>query len=118
VHGEHDHTGVDTALADLTDDVEAGPIGSDPATSEKSGVANRIQFGASIRGPVESVDAAGSTMTVLGQTVKIDSDTVFAVKDSLITDFAEQTTQDETAKRLGVPTPYAAVHYDFVLKKA
>ena len=31
----------------------------------------------------------------------LDSDTVFAVKDSLITEFAEQTTQDETAKRLG-----------------
>ena len=52
------------------------------------------------------------------QSKYLDSDTVFAVKDSLITDFAEQTTQDETAKRLGVPTPYAAVHYDFVLKKA
>jgi catechol 1,2-dioxygenase len=48
----------------------------------------------------------------------LDSDTVFAVKDSLITEFAEQTTQDETAKKLGVPTPYARVHYDFVLKKA
>jgi len=48
----------------------------------------------------------------------LDSDTVFAVKDSLITEFAEQTTQDETAKRLGVPTPYAVVHYDFVLKSA
>jgi catechol 1,2-dioxygenase len=48
----------------------------------------------------------------------LDSDTVFAVKDSLITDFAQQTTQDETAKRLGVTPPYAKVHYDFVLKKA
>jgi catechol 1,2-dioxygenase len=48
----------------------------------------------------------------------LDSDTVFAVKDSLITEFAEQTTQDETAKKLGVAPPYATVHYDFVLKKA
>ena len=48
----------------------------------------------------------------------LDSDTVFAVKDSLITEFAEQTTPDETAKQLGVPTPYAKVHYDFVLKSA
>ena len=47
----------------------------------------------------------------------LDSDTVFAVKDSLITEFAEQTTPDETAKKLGVATPYAKVHYDFVLKK-
>ena len=48
----------------------------------------------------------------------LESDTVFAVKDSLITEFTEQTTQDETARRLGVPAPYAAVHYDFVLKSA
>jgi catechol 1,2-dioxygenase len=52
------------------------------------------------------------------QSKYLDSDTVFAVKDSLITDFVEQTTQDETARRLGVPTPYAAVHYDFVLKNS
>jgi hypothetical protein len=57
-------------------DVEAGPIADDPSTSGKTGVAHRIQFGSSIRGPVQSVDAAGSTMTVLGQTVKVDSDTV------------------------------------------
>ena len=48
----------------------------------------------------------------------LDSDTVFAVKDSLIVDFAEQTTPDDTAKQLGVATPYAKVHYDFVLKNA
>lgn len=48
----------------------------------------------------------------------LDSDTVFAVKDSLITEFAEQTTQDDTAKKLGVATPYAKVHYDFVLKSS
>ncbi len=47
----------------------------------------------------------------------LDSDTVFAVKDSLITDFTERTTQDETAQRLGVQPPYAEVHYDFVLKR-
>jgi hydroxyquinol 1,2-dioxygenase len=48
----------------------------------------------------------------------LDSDTVFAVKDSLITDFTERTTQDETAQRLGVQPPYAEVRYDFVLKRA
>ena len=48
----------------------------------------------------------------------LDSDTVFAVKDSLITEFAEQTTQDDTAKKLGVATPYAKVRYDFVLKSS
>jgi catechol 1,2-dioxygenase len=48
----------------------------------------------------------------------LDSDTVFAVKDSLITDFTERTTPDETAQRLGVQVPYAEVKYDFVLKRA
>jgi catechol 1,2-dioxygenase len=48
----------------------------------------------------------------------LDSDTVFAVKDSLITDFTERTTQDETAQRLGIQPPYAEVRYDFVLKRA
>ena len=48
----------------------------------------------------------------------LDSDTVFAVKDSLITDFTEMTTQDETAKALGVQPPYAVVTYDFVLKNS
>jgi catechol 1,2-dioxygenase len=48
----------------------------------------------------------------------LDSDTVFAVKDSLITDFTERTTQDETAQRLGIEPPYAEVRYDFVLKRA
>jgi hypothetical protein len=58
-------------------DVEAGPISNDPSTSTQTGVAHRIQFGSSIRGPVQSVDVASSTMMVLGQTVKVDSDTVF-----------------------------------------
>ena len=48
----------------------------------------------------------------------LDSDTVFAVKDSLITDFTEMTAQDDTAKALEVQPPYAVVHYDFVLKQA
>jgi catechol 1,2-dioxygenase len=46
----------------------------------------------------------------------LDSDTVFAVKESLITEFRERTEQDETARSLGVPPPYRSVHYDFVLK--
>lgn len=48
----------------------------------------------------------------------LDSDTVFAVKDSLITEFAERTEPDDRARQLGVPAPYAEVHYDFVLKHA
>jgi catechol 1,2-dioxygenase len=48
----------------------------------------------------------------------LDSDTVFGVKDSLIVEFKEQAAQDETAKKLGVPTPYMTTEYDFALKPA
>lgn len=48
----------------------------------------------------------------------LDSDTVFAVKDSLVVNFQEHQAQDETAKRLGVPTPYATGEYNFVLTPA
>ncbi len=41
------------------------------------GTATRIQFGHEIAGPVASVDVAGSRMVVLGQTVKVDVDTLF-----------------------------------------
>src|SRR5512139_7454 len=42
-----------------------------------TGVADRIQFGNEIAGPVESVDAANARLVVLGQTVQIDADTLF-----------------------------------------
>jgi hydroxyquinol 1,2-dioxygenase len=45
----------------------------------------------------------------------LDSDTVFAVKDSLVVNFEERQTQDETAARLGLPTPYATGEFNFVL---
>ena len=48
----------------------------------------------------------------------LDSDTVFAVKESLIVDFAVQQTQNEDAKRLGIEPPYAAGTFDFVLTPA
>ncbi len=41
------------------------------------GVATRIRFGSEIVGPVEAVDLAGSSLTVLGQTVVVDARTVF-----------------------------------------
>lgn len=41
------------------------------------GTASRIQFGHEIAGPVSTVDAAGSTLVVLGQTVQVDVDTLF-----------------------------------------
>jgi catechol 1,2-dioxygenase len=48
----------------------------------------------------------------------LDSDTVFAVKPSLVVDFEVKQAQDETAKRLGVPAPYASGTFDFVLVPA
>lgn len=41
------------------------------------GTASRIQFGPEIAGPVESVDRPGSGLVVLGQTVRVDVDTLF-----------------------------------------
>jgi hypothetical protein len=43
-----------------------------------TGVADRIQFGNEIAGPVESVDLATTRLVVLGQTVQVDVDTLFA----------------------------------------
>jgi protocatechuate 3,4-dioxygenase beta subunit len=48
----------------------------------------------------------------------LDSDTVFAVKPSLIVDFEEHQTPDETAKGLGITGPYATGSFDFVLSPA
>ncbi len=57
-------------------DIEAGAIAADAAQGRPTGVARRIEFGSEIRGPVQSVDAAGAALTVLGQAVRVDADTV------------------------------------------
>ncbi len=44
----------------------------------------------------------------------LDSDTVFAVKDSLVADFREVTSA-EAAARLGMPSPFLEVDFDFRL---
>jgi catechol 1,2-dioxygenase len=48
----------------------------------------------------------------------LDSDTVFAVKDSLKVDFRDQSTQEDLGRRAGVQPPYAIAEYDFVLNPA
>lgn len=58
-------------------DIEAGAIATDRAEDRPTGVARRIEFGSEIRGPVQSVDAAGAALVVLGQAVRVDADTVF-----------------------------------------
>ena len=57
--------------------VAAGPVGRDESTRSAHGSARRIQFGSAIDGPLQAVDLAGSSLTVLGQAVAVDADTVF-----------------------------------------
>lgn len=45
--------------------------------SNGTGSADRIQFGNEIAGPVEAVNVAASQLTVLGQPVQVDVDTLF-----------------------------------------
>jgi protocatechuate 3,4-dioxygenase beta subunit len=46
----------------------------------------------------------------------LESDAVFATKDSLIVDFVENSSAEQAA-RYGVQAPFYTTHYDFVLKK-
>ncbi len=48
----------------------------------------------------------------------LGSDAVFAVKDSLICEFARHETADPEARRLGIDPPYYAARFDFRLKPA
>lgn len=48
----------------------------------------------------------------------LGSDAVFAVKDSLICEFARRETADPEARRLGIDPPYYAARFDFRLKPA
>src|SRR3954468_8398500 len=48
----------------------------------------------------------------------LDSDTVFAVKDSLKVHFRPQSTQEEVGRRVGIMPPYATAEFDFVLNPA
>jgi hydroxyquinol 1,2-dioxygenase len=48
----------------------------------------------------------------------LQSDAVFAVKDSLICDFERHETPEAEASRLGISGPYSAAHFDFHLNPA
>ena len=48
----------------------------------------------------------------------LDSDTVFAVKDSLICTFVRHGTREDVADRLGIDPPFCTAQFDFVLKPA
>ena len=61
----------------MTLDVTAGPVSTDASTGVSSAVADKIVFASAIRGPLQAVNWNGFTLTVLGQTVKVNTDTVF-----------------------------------------
>jgi protocatechuate 3,4-dioxygenase beta subunit len=48
----------------------------------------------------------------------LESDAVFAVKDSLVCEFARHDVADVEAARLGIVPPYCVTRFDFVLKPA
>jgi len=48
----------------------------------------------------------------------LDSDTVFAVKDSLICTFLRHDTHEDAADRPGIDPPFCTAQFDFVLKPA
>lgn len=74
-----DEDGVPSARAALRlgmlVEVESGVIGG--ITSAPTATATRIRYASAIVGPVASVDAAGGTLVVLGQTVATTGTTVF-----------------------------------------
>jgi alcohol dehydrogenase class IV len=59
----------------------------------------------------------GSTIGLDSIDEYLDSNTVFAVKDSLICVFERHDTYDEEAKRLAVEPPFCTARFDFVLKR-
>ncbi len=61
----------------MTLDVTAGPVSTDASTGISSAVADKIVFTSAIRGPLQAWNWNGFTITVLGQTVKVNTDTVF-----------------------------------------
>jgi len=61
----------------MTMDVTAGPVSTDASTGVSSAVADKIVFTSAIRGPLQGVNWSDFTITVLGQAVKVNTDTVF-----------------------------------------
>ena len=55
------------------------------------------------------------THVVRSDDVYLDSDAVFAVKDSLICDFVAHDAPDAAAAGLGIEPPFCTLDFDFVL---
>jgi hypothetical protein len=93
VNGVHwsDDASVDITLDDAkgdTSDLRVGMVveveGDDHG--DGTGTAHKISFENLVRGPVESVDVAGNSLVVLGQTVKVSGATVFDDPTGTVTD--------------------------------
>jgi len=56
--------------------VQAGPVTTD-AAGVATAKATTIEFGSQVRGLVQTVDATGATLFVLGQRIKVDAATLF-----------------------------------------
>ncbi|MES2886497.1 MAG: DUF5666 domain-containing protein [Pseudomonadota bacterium] len=62
------------------DDLRLGmwvEVEGDAVGNQTTGVARSVRFGSQIQGPVEAVNVGAGTLTVLGQTVAVDTSTVY-----------------------------------------
>ena len=48
----------------------------------------------------------------------LESDTLFAVKESLLCEFIYHNTRDQAAERFGIEPPFCTAEFDFVLEPA
>ncbi len=76
-----DDDGVEHVRGDLklgmVTDVIAGAVTVDAASGLSNSKATEIRYGSEIKGPVQALNAAAGTLTVIGQSVKVDAATVF-----------------------------------------
>jgi len=53
------------------------------------GTATEVSYDDDVEGPISAIDTGSQTVTVLGQTVHVDGDTVYAAEDGTITGLAD-----------------------------
>jgi hypothetical protein len=71
-----EHVRGDLKLGMVTD-VIAGAVTVDAASGLSNSKATEIRYGSEIKGPVQALNVAAGTLTVIGQNVKVDAATVF-----------------------------------------
>jgi Domain of unknown function (DUF5666) len=76
-----DDDGVEHGRGDLklgmVTGVNAGAVTVDTSTGLSNSKATEIRYGSEIKGPVQALNVAAGTLTVIGQSVKVDAATVF-----------------------------------------